>query len=50
MEGTLDGVAAIAGIQYGGQKYASVGGTAAAQQLYHGLHEEAGRGGPRNRE
>ena len=48
MEETPDGVVAIADIQYGGRRYASVGGTVAAQQLCHELHEEAGHEDPKN--
>jgi hypothetical protein len=49
MEEIQGGVVAIAGIQCEGRRYASVGGTVAAQQLYHELHEEAGHEDPRNR-
>ncbi len=48
MEGTRDGVVAIAGILCGGRRYANVGDTGAVRQLYPELPEEAGHEDPMN--
>jgi len=48
MAETRDGVVAIAGIRFLGQRFESVGDTEVRPQLCRGLRGEAGLGGPKN--